>query len=362
MLSNNPRRDNPERIIPDKFLIEIQRYNLEAHDLWISRKYRASEIKYKEMLRFYFNIQDEIKRPIHKGSPYYMIGMSILPQRDRYEEALRNILLAYIEDALNRIIQEEDEADRYPAGNVLIDFFIIRLRVLGTIKRLVYNYKERNEINSFFDPIDILNDVAKNLNYNPSSLLSLCLKTPQLPELQPLGFPQPWEKRVFVGGNYTTHRPNIRKISEVVSRLGYTPVVADEVYIEPEFVHHHTLLLLHTCAYAIIDISSQAGQLIEIERTFDYETKLLLVWAAPNQETCGIIPSWVTRMVRTMRKEPHFIQRGYTDFDQINDIVTEFFSSQTSTSTSTFTQLSSTITTVTPPPPPYSNEEDPQKE
>jgi len=72
---------------------------------------------------------------------------------------------------------------------------------------------------------------------------------------QPIGFPQPWEKRVFVGGNYLEQKAIVDLVEEIVLRLGFVPVVMAETLIPPGKTHHHSLMMLHTCRYAVIDVS-----------------------------------------------------------------------------------------------------------
>jgi hypothetical protein len=66
-------------------------------------------------------------------------------------------------------------------------------------------------------------------------------------------------------------------MEEIVAKLGFTPVVMARTIIPQGKTHHHSLMMLHTCKYAIIDVTEEAGQLMELERTFDYEIEPLVV-------------------------------------------------------------------------------------
>jgi hypothetical protein len=110
----------------------------------------------------------------------------------------------------------------------------------------------------------------------------------------------------------------IRHIEKVVYSLGYTPVVAFDVEMPRELTHHHTLLLLHTCKYSIFEISTPAGQLMEIERTIDYETDVLLLYSTIE---LGNPPSqYVSSMVRTM----NIRTEGYSELSDIDHIIGSF--------------------------------------
>jgi len=85
------------------------------------------------------------------------------------------------------------------------------------------------------------------------------------------------EMRVFIGGNYLDQMAIINLMEEIVAKLGFTPVVVARTIVPPGETHHRSLMMLHTCKYAIFDVTGEAGQLMELERTFDYEIQPLVV-------------------------------------------------------------------------------------
>ncbi len=313
-----------DRSIPPNYSDEISRLDQNALLKWLTRKYTDAERIYRQELERLIQIQSAIDRPIHKGGPLHMIGICLIPQRDKMEEAIRSVILAYVEDSLNVNYTEEDEIDRYPAANVLRDFFRVKLKILGEIKRLAAEKKAAGLWRNICDPEEMLNEVTERLNFDAHNILSQTIERPVIFEKQPLGFPQPWEKRVFIGGNFTRQRPNLNEIRNAAILKGLTPVIADEVYIPGKWIHHHSLMLLHTCRYAIIDVTEEAGQLMEIERVRDYCVKLLIVWAAPTDRHRKRPPRWISSMIRTLKNEMKIKTEGYTDFDQIPDIVSRF--------------------------------------
>jgi hypothetical protein len=247
-----------------------------------------------------------------------MIGLcfSVTNQHNR---ALRYFALAYIEDTLNAGFNLEDEADATPAARTLRDFYGIRIEVLRTIKQISNAAKQASQWSRTRHPEELLRRLENRMNIDAGNLAGLLTHNPpQFGRRQPFGFPQSWERRVFVGGNYQTHMPALRRIERRVNSLGYTPILAFDVEIPRELTHHHTLLLLHTCGYAIFEVSSPSGQLMEIERTQDYDNQVLLLYS---RRTPRAAPSpLVSSMVQTagLRME------GYVELADIDRIIEEF--------------------------------------
>lgn len=313
-----PNRSMPEDIIP-----EIQRLeNCGIRDFNI-RRFRNSMQNYRQSLRLMNRSQRRIRRPIHKGSPYYMIGLCYTGLND-HNRALRYIVLAYIEDTLNVNFGEEDEADRMPAARVLRDYYGIQIAILREIKELVNGVKEAGNWTQIFRPENLLCILEQRTGIDRNNLVpQLTRPPPRVPRRQPFGFPQPWERRVFIGGNYQTHMPIIRHIERIVAECGYTPVVAFDVDIPRENTHDFTILLLHTCGYAIFEISTPAGQLMEIERTQDYANNVLLFFSRIEPDAP---PSpYVTTMLQTMTQFGERLRiEGYEVPDDMEPIISDF--------------------------------------
>lgn len=128
--------------------------------------------------------------------------------------------------------------------------------------------------------------------------------------------PGNYHKRVFIGGDYS-HRALITEIEGIVSNLGFIPIVADEYEMKEEEIHDCTMRLLHCCKYAIFDISTISGALMEIERIRDYKTKALILFSS--REEKGIPKQQTTRMI-----DPALRPRGYRDFTQLRRIIENF--------------------------------------
>jgi len=63
-------------------------------------KYTDCERIFSEQYKLLFDAQDQEKPPIHKGLPLHNRGLALFHQ-GKQEDAIRNFLLAYIEDTLN---------------------------------------------------------------------------------------------------------------------------------------------------------------------------------------------------------------------------------------------------------------------
>jgi hypothetical protein len=308
----------PDRSIPTEFQQEVGNIEIQASQRFNTRHFDGARELFQRILEITVNAQDQVHRPIHKGSPYYNIGVCYA-LTNHHEQALNNIVLAYIEDTLNVGFGLEDEADRFPAAQMLRDFYAIRMGVMRTIKGFVFEIKEQGQWTTIFDPHVIYHRLVEQIGPEANNLVNLLIRPPpQVPPRQPLGFPQPWEQRVFIGGNYQTHMPVIRHIQNIVILMGLTPVIAFDVEMPRNDTHHRTLLLLHTCRYAIFEISSPAGQLMEIERTRDYGNTTLLLYSRISPEAA---PS---PLVSTMIQTAGLRTEGYAEFTEIEPIIRDF--------------------------------------
>lgn len=72
---------------------------------------------------------------------------------NEHNEALMYITLAYIEDTLNSDLDEENEADETPAGQMLIHFYYVNTELLTTIKKYVNKIKNLENGNQLFEPL-----------------------------------------------------------------------------------------------------------------------------------------------------------------------------------------------------------------
>lgn len=105
----------PNREVPDKLRDKYLQLATEGLvSLYVGR-YENAEKLFSEQYKLLFDAQDSENRPIHKGLPLHNRGLALFTL-GRQEEALRSILLAYVEDTLNVGYDLEDDVDRMKRG------------------------------------------------------------------------------------------------------------------------------------------------------------------------------------------------------------------------------------------------------
>jgi hypothetical protein len=289
---------------------------------WDSEEFGAAIEAFSKEITIIEKAQEEEKHSIHKGAAFYNLGLS-LALYGKMNDAIHNFLLAYIEDTLSNHFGEEDEADGAPAYRILRNFFRLNIGVISEINKKSRQIKEEGKWKETSNPELILKEIAQLLGFELTDFSKWVKVLPEkLSKKVPLGFPQPWEQRVFVGGAYRIpdSMKALYKIKDAIRRkdFRYVPIMGDDIYIDKE-IRHRTLLLMHTCKWAIFEVTYPAGQLVEIERSLDYETRLLILYKKEN----GKMPESVSLMTRTI---PHHRTKfeGYDDIEEILSIVGKF--------------------------------------
>jgi len=165
-----------------------------------------------------------------------------------------------------------------------------------------------------------LMEESANLSPDDVSALDRFLATGQL------GFPMPvkrtingiegtYETRVFIGGSFKPHLAILIEIRDFLRKDGrLVPVLASDYEMPRAETHKYSLILLHNCRHAIFEVSSGSGQLMELERSRDYETEVLVVY---NTTDPSVDPSHVTSMV----KSSETTCRGYRTLAELRRIV-----------------------------------------
>jgi len=265
----------PDRSIPREILKDILRYEETAYVNLRVGRYKKAEELYRRELDLLMEWQEKIDRPIHKGAPLHMTGICLVVQ-ERIDEALRFFLLAYIEDTLNAGFKSENEADLTPAGLTLKSAFQIDVGFLKTIKEYVANLKRKGVWAQAKNPEKLLDAVIERVR--PPSLIALCKSKPRVILKKPIDpLPGTWEKRVFIGGDYD-HLSILRDIEEAVKKSGFEPILPYDFAVPPKLIHRHDLMLFHCCRLGIFEVSSPAGQLMELERAKDYDVEVILFY------------------------------------------------------------------------------------
>lgn len=139
-----------------------------------------------------------------------------------------------------------------------------------------------------------------------------------------LDLPSIKEKRVFVGGDYD-HLPDLREIKKHVDSLGYISIIPYDCgmpleYIK-DFIHAFDMFLLDQCKYAIFEVTSAAGQLMELQRAIDnLECEVRVLYKTRDDQQLDI-PEHVSSMITTSVRN----LRGYSNIEDLPRIIKEFF-------------------------------------
>jgi len=139
-----------------------------------------------------------------------------------------------------------------------------------------------------------------------------------------LDLPSTKGKRVYVGGDYN-HLPDLREIRKYVDLLGYSSIIPYECGMPEEYIknyiHPFDMFLLQQCKYAIFEVTSAAGQLMELQRALDdpgCEVRVLYKIRNDNQSE---IPEHVSSMITTSVRN----SQGYASFGDLQGIIKGFF-------------------------------------
>lgn len=213
----------------------------------------------------------------HKGYPLHNLGVAHLLARNLaapesqlsdWQAARRYTYLAFIEDALSAPLTPGAELGT-PASSNLTSIFGATAGQLSVIAGASRDWALAH-LGMLHDPQQIYERMA--VDSAPDQGVP-----PISSERYPGQFASDWSRRVFVGGPYRTHIAELNIIASWCRQMDYDPVVVMEFAIPESKIHHHSLMLLHECRLAIFDVTTEAGQLMELERTRDYDITPLVV-------------------------------------------------------------------------------------
>lgn len=112
--------------------------------------------------------------------------------------------------------------------------------------------------------------------------------------------------------------PVLVEIRDLVTQLGFQPILASEFEMSKEMTHDHSLRLLYECRYAIFEVTSPAGQLIEIEKALSFsEIKVLIIYMSRDESRK--LPSTMLN-IPAPRTPPH----GYLTFEEMRSTISSF--------------------------------------
>lgn len=131
--------------------------------------------------------------------------------------------------------------------------------------------------------------------------------------------PGRFSRRVFIGGDYD-FMACIREIERYVREARYKPIVAIDFNPPKNNIHDYDIRLLCNCKYAIFEITSAAGQYMEIERVRDFRTVACMVYQKRSKHNSDI-PSHISSMLTTYGLESF----GYCTFNDLEQILKQKF-------------------------------------
>jgi hypothetical protein len=302
--------------LPPELANELQGMTLANEAMLLAGQYEEARKGFEAMYNLRFEHQPRNQR-YHKGYELHQIGMTFVLS-GQAGKAMLYFLLAYVEDLLSKAIGHEDEADLMPAARNLREVYKVDESALSQLKNIIREKKLLDIVVG--DPNNILMELRSGRS------VAEITKPEQIPQIgvvekRRLGlFESDWEKRVFVGGSYSTHLSELNQIKKTCIEKGYDAVIALEFNIPKGKAHHHALMLLHECSKAIFEVSYQAGQLMEIERLRDYGIKPLIVC----QEG-----AYLTAMLEELVLSQDYEVKHYSDPQQLETLVIAFLSAKT---------------------------------
>lgn len=304
--------------IPDDLQAEIDRATMAGSVRLQFRDWEGAFAAFQELNDEMVRRQPPGKR-YHKGTPLHNMGLARLLAGD-VVDGFRYTLLAFAEDSLSAGDERlpEDEERKRPAFQNLVAMVAPQI---DWIVQLGRHLREMGA-NQLWQLPDRAIDAAALAGYGVPEPVA----QPERVTKRRVGrFGSDWHDRVFVGGPYHLIAV-MNAIKGIVRQCGYDAVMASDFDISKELNHHHALLLLHECRLAIFEVSMEAGQLMELERTRDYEIDprdiLVLYQAADGwtAKTSGMLDALLSRMA--------LAPTTYEDTSQLPAIVTTFLASR----------------------------------
>jgi hypothetical protein len=310
---------------PLELIEEIQHPLREGQILLGTRQFDQAKQAFRQMYEIYLDWQGQRNVRYHKGLPLYNEGFSAL-MLGRPDVGLFLVVLAYIEDLLT---YGPDNADRLPAGQLVNLGYRLSPDFLRHLKTVVATAEQ---VGAPIDrPESLLAEALKEQGVSAeeqamgTALLAHAETQPQVIKSPlPDNLPGRWERRVFVGGSYPEQMVPINHIRRVIVESGFQAIVASDYDMPKNEIHQRTLIMLHDCRLAVFDITSQGGQLMEIERLRDYQIVPLIVYGTGDP----VRPPAVSSMLRTLLQQPDYELKSYTTMDELGEHARDYLRCQ----------------------------------
>ncbi|MFN8584779.1 MAG: hypothetical protein U0446_05620 [Dehalococcoidia bacterium] len=249
----------------------------------------------------------------HKGLPLHNMAVTaFIDQSIKTDLASSSwSLLAFLEDALTFAEGGGSNPLDLPAAKMLVYTFGYPGQALPILLRRVRELVDDGSL--FQNPQDLAEVLSKENVFGPRSAPAPAARR------KPGQYSSDWDRRVFVGASYKDSIAEVEAIAETCRSLGFDPIVEYEFEVSKAQVHHHALMLLHECRWAVFEVSSAAGQLMEIERARDYHIVPLVVFQGMSEY--GRVAS---AMLEALLGRDGIDPKKYARIDELQSHVTNY--------------------------------------
>lgn len=149
-------------------------------------------------------------------------------------------------------------------------------------------------------------------------------------DIRSIKLPGEYSRRVFVGGDYD-HLPDLREIEafvEAVQEQGpFIPILAiklaSEHNVDDQDIYAFDMCLLDRCGFAIFEITSASGQMLEIERAVSRGKPILAVYKVRDAVRRDP-PEHTSAMILTCPGIGRPNMWGYHRFSELGSRITDF--------------------------------------
>lgn len=286
--------------IPAEIRHELDNLRVEAAAAFQLHYWEDAANRLQTVFVFLMQQQERYNRRFHKGWELHNRGIALL-NVPRFDDGVRSIGLAYVEDVVSADPGSEDVADRGLAGSMLHGFEVSSA-MIEAIKKVAARHKRAGY--APFDPTEVLAEAMAEVG----AVAKAGVPRGGIRGRAPIGeappkkrrieeIETPYQLRCFIGGSYFYGGPNLTAIQKIIASEGFDAIIPDLFEMEADDIHHRCLLLLQLCPKAVFEVTAPGGQFMELERCRDYGIKPLLV---RHIRPDGVADQMVSEMVRTM--------------------------------------------------------------
>jgi len=249
--------------LPQGFREPIARLDELARMLLRRGEYCDAIAIQQQRLELILDRQRREGRRLHKGSPFYMIGICLVAKEQQHE-AISYLAKALIEDLLSE--ENSNEVRSFGAYSLLARGYGINEKILGLLSSLTASKKSETQ----YEPATIY-EQWENQRIQTEHLVKEYLSSiGQVPKFafrkySMDGKPATREKRVFVGGAFGNHYL-LGMMETIILELDFQPILADHFVPRPDVSDRdHSFELLEACSHAVFEISVPDGWGSEVE-------------------------------------------------------------------------------------------------